>query len=553
MKTNNIIMKTLAVCFLLLFISCESTLEKYPLDYPSTETFLRNENEIQMAIVGIHSPFHLYNDQIPFMIYFDTATDIAAERDIKPEQLYQNATAWQLRDIWINMYKSINRCNYLLENIDRAADQVSTDKIERYKSEAKVLRAYCYLILTSMFGDVPLIDHTLSLEEAYVSRESLEKVVDFIITECDEAAKYLQLTNQPNTMALTKGFAWAVKARTALYNQRWTEVLSACEQIMQLEGTEYVLDPNYADITMLNGKTSKEIIWAIQFNQDDKSHGMPSRMKSRLAGGYSNKMPVQALVDSYECIDGLSIDKSPLYNTENPWENRDPRLHYTVALPGSVFFGYQFETNKDSVKCWDYNKTPAIRIDNLDATHAYASFSGYCWRKYCDSLEYRTDGASSINAITFRYADILLMYAEAKIELNQLDESVYEAINKVRKRVNMPEISSGKSQQELRSVIRKERKYELAGEGLRLFDIRRWKIADRIMNGVCYGRVPTGYPTIAPFIDEFGNPDYTNYIEKNKFGTKLGVRYFDPNRDYLSPIPFSERQANENLTQNPGY
>lgn len=552
MKTNKNRLNIFILCSLFL-VSCENTLEKYPLNYPSTETFLRTEVEIQMAIVGVHTPFYLYNDRIPFIIYYDTGSDISAERDQKPEQIYQNTTAWQLSDLWKNMYKSISRCNFILENIDRASSNVSADKIERYKAEAKVLRAYCYLILTSVFGDVPLIDHTLPLAEAYVSRESIEKVVDFILSQCEEASQYLQQANEPNTMAMTKGFAWAVKARTALYNERWQDVIDACKKIMELEGVEYILEPNYGDITMLKGKTSKEIIWAVQYNQDDRSQGMPSRMKSRLAGGYSNKMPVQALVDSYECVDGLSIDKSPLYNPKEPWENRDPRLYYTVALPGSIYFGYQFETDKDSVRCWNYNQSPPIRIANLDATHAYASFSGYCWRKYCDPLEYRTDGASSINAVAFRYADVLLMYAEAKIEANQLDNSVYEAINKVRKRVNMPEITKGKNQQELRAVIRKERKYELAGEGLRLFDIRRWKIANRLMNGLCYGRFPTGYPTTAPYIDEYGNPDYTNFTEKDKFGTKLGVRYFDPNRDYLSPIPASERQANPNLIQNPGY
>jgi hypothetical protein len=145
------------------------------------------------------------------------------------------------------------------------------------------------------------------------------------------------------------------------------------------------------------------------------------------------------------------------------------------------------------------------------------------------------------------------MYAEAKIEANQLDASVYEAINKVRSRAGMPTIASGKSQQELRAAVRKERKYELAGEGLRMFDIRRWKIADRLMNGMCYGRIPKGYPTSAPFIDEYGNPDYTNFPEKDKFGTKLGVRFFDPAIHYVSPVPSSEIQVNPNLTQNPGY
>ncbi|MDR1120799.1 MAG: RagB/SusD family nutrient uptake outer membrane protein [Dysgonamonadaceae bacterium] len=540
-------------CLLTVLVSCENMLEKYPLNYPSTETFLQNEAEIQMAIVGIHSVLYISGDMVPYPLYYDTGSDIAAERDSKPEQLFQAQTAGHLNELWTNMYKGINRCNFILENIDRASDNVPGDKLTLYKAQTRVLRAYFYHWLISVFGDVPFIDHTLSLDESFVMRESKDRIIEFIFTECDEAAQYLQQTNEPNTMAMTKGFAWAVKARTALYGERWTDAVDACQKIMALEGIEYILEPDYGDITMLRGKTSKEIIWAVQYNQDDKQHLMPSRFKGRLPGGFTNKMPTQALVDSYECIDGLPIDKSPLYDPQHPWENRDPRIHKSIVLPGSVFFGYQYETNRDSLECWDYNQSPAIRIPNLEATHAYASYSGYGWRKYCDSLEYRTDGASSINAIVFRYADVLLMYAEAKIELNQIDESVYTAINKVRSRAGMPDITPGKSQQELRAAVRKERKYELAGEGLRLFDIRRWKIADRLMNGMCYGRVPDGYPATAPRIDEYGNPDYTSFPEKDKFGTKLGVRFFDPARDYLSPIPFSERQVNPNLTQNPGY
>jgi hypothetical protein len=533
-------------------MSCDNVLEKYPLNYPSSETFLQTEAEIQLAIVGIHSVLDIQGDRIPYYIYFDNSSDIGSNRDGKPEGISQTPTAGLLFSVWSNFYKGIYRCNFVLENIDRAGD-LSADKREVYKAQARVLRAYFYHYLIALFGDVPLIDHTLSIDEVYVSRESKEIITDFILSECNEAAKYLQQANEPNTMALTRGFAWAVRARTALYSERWTDVVESCQQIMALEGVEYILEPDFGDITMLKGKTSKEIIWAIQYDQDNKSHLAPSRLKARMPGGFTNTLPVQALADSYECIDGLPVDKSPLYNPQSPWENRDPRLDATMALPGSIYFGYEYETNIDSVKCWNYNVSPPARVDNLDATHAYASYSGYSWRKYCDPLENRSDGASSINAIAFRYADILLMYAEAKIEAGQLDESVYAAIEKVRTRAGMPGLERGKSQHELRCAVRKERKYELACEGLRMFDIRRWKIAERLMNGVCYGRIPNGYPSTAPTIDEYGNPDYTHFPDRERLGTKLGTRYFDPQRDYLSPIPHAERQANPNLTQNPGY
>jgi len=270
-----------------------------------------------------------------------------------------------------------------------------------------------------------------------------------------------------------------------------------------------------------------------------------------MSGGFSNRIPVQSLVDSYECTDGLSIDKSPLYNPAKPFENRDPRLAKTIALPGSVFYGYQFETNKDSLQCWNYNVTPAVRVANLDATHTFASFSGYCWRKYADPTEQHAS-RSDINPIVLRYAEVLLNFAEAKIESNQLDEQVYTAINKIRTRAGMPVILSGKTKEQLRSVVRKERKVELAGEGVRYFDLLRWKIADKLLNGPCYGRNPKGFLSSAPVIDENGTPDYSKVSNANLLRI-IQTRTFVPAANYLWPIPDIEMQTNKNLTQNPGY
>ena len=270
-----------------------------------------------------------------------------------------------------------------------------------------------------------------------------------------------------------------------------------------------------------------------------------------MAAGFSNRMPVQSLVDSYECTDGLSIDKSPLFNPAKPFENRDPRLGMTIALPGSVYYGYQFETHKDSLMCWNYNVSPAVRVPNLDATHTFASFSGYCWRKYADPKE-EHNTRSDINPIVIRYAEVLLNYAEAKIEANQLDESVYTAINKIRRRVDMPLIEEGKTQAELRSVVRKERKVELAGEGNRYFDIIRWGIAPQVLNGPCYGRIPKGLLSSAPLIDENGTPNYSSVSNRDEMRV-IQTRIFVNPTNLVWPIPDIEIQTNKNLEQNDGY
>ncbi len=281
---------------------------------------------------------------------------------------------------------------------------------------------------------------------------------------------------------------------------------------------------------------------------------MPRFFFSRIALGHSNKIPVQALVDSYECTDGLTIDKSPLFDPKKPFENRDPRLSHTVVLPQTRFINYMFETHPDSLMTWDYTTTPAKRVANVEATHAYATFSGYCWRKYADVADYPDINNSDLDIILFRYAEVLLNYAEAKIELNQLDASVYEAINAVRGRatVKMPPISAGKTQAELRSIVRRERKVEFAGEGLRLFDIHRWKIGEDAMKGPLRGRVRNAFLTNAPRIDENGTPHYENVTNESKMRV-IEIRTYRNDRDNVWPIPRLEREVNPALEQNPNY
>ena len=237
-------------------------------------------------------------------------------------------------------------------------------------------------------------------------------------------------------------------------------------------------------------------------------------------------------------------------------------MGYTIAVPGSQFLGFQFETHGDSLKCWRYDDAgkPVERVDNLEATHPYATFTGLCWRKYCNLEDKSAMTKCAENTIMIRYPEVLLTYAEAKIRAGQIDQSVYDAINKVRQRpsVNMPKVEDTDPVKLLHRVY-KERKCEFAGEGLRLFDIRRWKIAEKVMNQPVLGRMKKSYPTEAPEVDEYGNAFYkAEYIakegESSDFKLRLvETRKFDPERDYLWPIPDIDRQTNPNLSQNPRY
>jgi hypothetical protein len=534
-------------------------LDKAPLTGPSNQSFFTSQDELILAVNGIYTAMAISpTDAMPFNTTIDATTDINWDRNTSGLQALgkgnQDSNSDYALSIWSSFYKLIARCNFILDNVNKVKDVTAPAIYTRCIAEARFGRAFAYQNLIELYGGVPLVTKVLALNEAQVPRNSKEEVLTFVLTELDEAAKDLPVTYSAADIGrATKGAALAFKARAALFNQKWDVAAEAAKAVMDLN--TYNLHPNFGELFTYNGQSSKEIILALQYLKTAKrTHSVPRNLLSRNGQGTSNKVPSQSLVDSYECTDGLTIDKSPLYDPTKPFVNRDPRLSFTVALPGSTYFNYQFETHKDSLKCWNYNINPATRIDNQDAINAYASFTGYCWRKYVDLTDKVDVSNSELNIILIRYAEILLTYAEAKIEAGQIDASVYTAINLVRQRpsVNMPAIPSGLSQAELRSIVHKERLYELAMEGVRLFDIRRWKIAEQIMTGPFYGRIAKGLLASAPVIDMNGIAKYDNVPNKADMRV-IETRRFNVNRDYLWPIPNIEIVTNPKLTQNPGY
>lgn len=557
MKNKNIF-RTLLV-LLLSFTACEDGLEKYPLDRPSDVNYLSSKAEMEMAITSCYNSLWMgMGYGMPDFLLSDCLTDIGWERAdasyITIGNGSHDSNNGLAADLWAKYYKAIGRCNFIIENISRGKDKVSEEDYNRYVADAKFIRAYWYHKLTEFYGDVPLITKPVSsLNETQVAKTAKAEITSSILKDLDDAAKYLPLAKDIKASEkgrASKGAALALKTRIALLNGRWAEAAQAATDVMNL--ASYSLDKSFDGLFTLAGQaTSKEVIFSIQYKYTFVTWS-PSGTNTRMGQGFSSKIPNQSLVDSYECTDGLSIDKSPLYNPQNPYLNRDPRLSSTIVVPGSVFRGYQFETHKDSVKCWNYNTTPATRVANQDAFNAFASFSGFCWRKYSENDPVLGPTVSEVSHIILRYADILLMYAEAKIELNQIDQSVYDAINQVRQRVNMLKIATGKSQIQLRNIVRKERKYELAWEGVRLFDIRRWKLAEKVMVGPLLGRIQKGLLATAPVIDEVGTPNYDNVSNKSQMRV-IETRVFNPARDYLFPLPRLEVETNKLLIQNPNY
>lgn len=544
--------------------SCSDYLDRDPLNNPSDGTFLSTETEMEMALAGCYTNLWQDFEGMTFFLSFDAVSDIGYERNASALQAMAqgaaDATSSLAKDYWAAFYKGIGKCNYLLTNMERGEANVATATFACIKAEAQFLRALYYSYLIELYGDVPLITEPLSLETAQQSRTEKSEITDFILKELTDAAGVLSSRNNPTSGRPGKGAALAIKARTALYNERWQDAISAAKEVMAMEGTEYILESDYAELFRDEGQASKEVIFSVQYLLGTKVHPLYRLFGSRNGLGHTNKKPAYQLVDSWECIDGLAIDKSPLYNPQDPFTNRDPRLGYTLAVPGSDFLGYQFETHGDSLECWSYLTTPATRVDNLEATHAYASFTGICWRKYANVEDRFAINDCEMNTILMRYAEVLLIYAEAKIRAGEIDQSVYDAINKVRQRpsVNMPPVITTDMQELLYAVYR-ERKYEFSGEGLRLFDIRRWRIAGEVMNMPLLGRMKKAYPDKAPRMDKFATAHYDNIPiaeqgESADYKMRLvDKRTFSKDKDYLWPIPYIERQTNPNLTQNPNW
>ncbi len=556
MKTK--IWYSIGLICLISLVSCEGVLDKLPLDSPSSASFYNNKTEVDMGLMGcyqrITNRISLKGD-MPWIVTLDCTSDINWNRDASPIGTLGNGTAASenttSRSAWADFYAVIGRTNFLLDNIKNAESTVAPDYVKQVTSEARFIRAYSYFYLTGFFGDVPLITKTINLEEAQMERTPKKEIVDWIIKELDEIAPALPVYFDGNVRGrATRVAAHFLKAYTALCDGRWAIAAQASKAAMDLG--YYQLHPNYGQLFTYDGESSKEVIFAMQYLKGLNIHVTFRQLGSRLAAGVSNEVPTQAMVDSYECTDGLTIDKSPLYDPNKPYKNRDPRLAMSIAVPGSVYLGFQFETHPDSLKVWNYNVSPAKRVNNTDATNTYATFTSYLWRKWTDIKDLTTTQQCDNDIILMRYAELLLMYAEAKIELNEIDESVYTALDAVRKRVGMPAVPRNSTQSYLRSLVRRERKVELALEGRRLFDIRRWRIAEKVMNGPRYGNSKSKFLVTPPTFDENTTPDYSKIPNKDIMRV-IETMVFNPNRDYLWPIHPVELQANQKLVQNPNW
>jgi hypothetical protein len=570
----------------LLLNGCE--LDKFPLNGPTSGTFPATEDEATMGLYGAYKGLtQLDAASTPILHVMDNITDIGYARPgnnytspITSSLTTDNALATKP---WEVHYKTIARCHSVLDNLENIKAEMSEDTYYQLDAELRVIRAYCYSQLIELYGDVPLVLHALDLNNSDLPRAPKSEIQQWIIDEMTEVADRLPVAQtQYGNVRVGRVAAYMLKARVALYSEQYAVAAEAAAEAIALAQGVYELTPFDASLAYCNKthavgepacsnifgyagyQSSKEWIWVAEYNQniDGNTHNQGYYMASRLGKGASYWGPTQNLMDSFQAIDGLPIDESPLYDPTNPFVNRDPRLDMYCARPHARLMGIQYEPNTSFSKVNNYwpvidgqSNTPSS-VSNTDATNAYRSFSGYLWRKHTDNADYvinSASGVSDLNVGIFRYAELLLIYAEAKIEANDIDASVFEAINEIRSRAGMPAISMNLTQSDLRTALRYERKIELCNDGLRWYDIRRWNLAPQIMNGYLYLNRSANIWTkdVLIDIDENYSPVYNHGKAIEYFNTQEVV--YRENKDEWWPVPQTERDANKNLTQNPGY
>jgi starch-binding outer membrane protein, SusD/RagB family len=521
MKGSNV--HALVLCLSVAAAGCDGDfLTTIPPDQLSDAVFWSQEKDAVLAVNAIYP----MNNSVFFTIRNEGASDNGwAQKSFDAWYTLAEGTMQPTStlpvSVWGNAYGAIRRANEVVANIDRIP-QIDANLKERLKGEARFHRAYHYNLLTTLYGDVPLVLEPIdSRAGGEAVRTPREQVIAQVLQDLDFAASVLpQSYSGADRGRVTRGAALAFKARAALYSSNWQVAADAAKAVMDLG--VYQLHANYHDLTRYAGENSLEIIFADQRLQTHRSHSSFSWLGPRSQGGLSDVTPIRGLVDAYQMIDGRSITESPLFDVANPYENRDPRMYSTLLYPGAVFDGEV------------YNSLPSSTTADQVRRDFSTTSTGFQFIKYVDPADRANPTNSGINIILMRYADVLLMYAEAKIELNQIDQTVVDVINAVRTRGGMPAIAGGlSSQSELRDIVRYERRVELAMEGQRAFDIMRWRIAHEVMPGQHWG---------------------IDYVEDGVLKTiPAQLRFFDASKNYLWPIPQPERDLNPALTQNPGY
>jgi len=472
-------------------------------------------------------------------------------------------------DAWKICYSNIRAINQYLKHLPVIPFSASLKASTR--AEAHFLRAWYYFMLLEHYGGVPLIGDSIytAKDPMTQTRNSFKSCVNYILAECDSAAENLPVTRTGSEYGrASKGAALALKSRLLLYAasplfnnggigkdvpgmdtivaypdqdpNRWVLAAAAAKDVISLNAYSLYVDsttkpaePGYGFMKLFTLRYNSEYILANMMPSNkylESLWDVPSR------GGSGGPFPYQELVDAFGMANGkLTTDNASGYDLANPYKNRDPRLDYTIMHDSTLRITYGANQPTPLKLYWNTSVTPAVAASG-DAVRKGTS-TGYYINKMIDPTVINNGIGEAQRCLPLiRYAEILLNYAEAQNEASGPDETVYNAVEAIRERAGLRpyKLPENLSQEDMRQVIRHERRVELAFEGFRFFDVRRWMIADSTENQMMHGME----------VDRGASVTYKAFnVRKHNFRRAM----------YLWPLPLSEISKLPTLKQNPLY
>ena len=514
-------------------ISCgEDYLSVAPKDKLSDVTFWKDKDDADLALVGCYSNWEQWWN----ILCFDGASDNAYDQHFGWKYLgngqINSTTALSPITPSEYYYGKVRKYNTFLTNIDNVEMDESIKN--KFKAEVRFLRAYDYFMKTMLFGDVPLVTEIVS-PDVNLSRTPVAEVQQFILDELEEISSILPVENNIASGGhITSGAALALKARMELYMSKYSDAMTDAKKVIDMNVYELYdggSPEGFRNMFLPGSDSDPEAILTVNYVNGSSISAIyyPQMLQTPTFGGFHSTAPTQSLVDEFETLSGKTInDPASGYDPNQPYKNRDGRLSMTVLCPGQMQANGKYFNPLDR-----YSPDGSLNIEYH--TDGNAANTGYALRKYITPISIANMQQNAVNIKVIRLAEVYLTYAEAAVETNTNKAAALEYINKLRARGGLPAAT-----ELTRELVRRERRVELAFEGLRYFDVKRWDIGSTAMNGAKLGC-------------REGSVDMnTGVITWGDENIMVDNMVFNSTRKYLLPIPQSEIDAT-GVTQNPGY
>ena len=537
MKIKRLYLLGIGLMFTSQFLtSCHDLLEKDPTDSYSETVAWSSESSLDMYVTYLYKPLNGLSN-FSSLSLTDGYTDLVKYGNGVPQTwsahnkilLQQNTITSDNNPMssW-GLYTDIFRENVFLRDAGIYGNKFSEDFLNIRIAEIRFIRAVNYARMIRIFGGVILRDETNGVDsegQKDKARATEAESWDFVLKDLEFAAKHLPKEwDSKWDGRLTKGAAYAYMCRTALFAKRWDIAITAADEIKKLN--KYDLMDNYEDVFKVAG--NKEIIFSIAYKIPDMPHYFDRYFAPDGKQGIRRAVPTSELVDSYDMADGTPFSWSGSM-ANDPYVGREPRFYASIIYNGATWKEKKIYTYVDAE-----NGFAAYR-DNMNPGEKQ-TVTGYFIRKYLQENNADFDDKGSDQFwIEMRYAEVLLNLAEALAEqdYSKNQDDALEALNEVRERVNLPKRTTEEApdKDSFMKLLRKERICELAFEGFRYWDLRRWRLAGEVIDG------KQAHGTKITKKDD-------NTYTYEQVSCDDNINRFFPERYYLLPIPVDELQNN---------